>query len=119
MTLKDRLKVATKKQLQECLDLLEFRQVGKESFSLPYKLKDLGNVKGSFSANVTLSNGCILIGVKEYSDHVSLDNLGFPILVERYEGSLYLRVWNDINKEDVTHHINMDGARNENRMDND
>lgn len=77
------------------------------------------NAKGSFSANVTLSNGCILIGVKEYSDHDSLDNLGFPILVERCEGSLYLRVWNDINEEDVTHHINMDGARNEYRIGNE
>ena len=119
MTLKDRLKIATKKQLQECLDLLEFRQVGKESFSLLYKLKDLGDKKGSFSANVTLSNGSILIGVKGFSDFNSEDNSGFPILVERYEGELYLRVWNDINDEDVTNHICMSGAEITNRMGND
>lgn len=119
MTLKDRLKVATKKQLQECLDLLEFRQVGKESFSLPYKLKDLGDKKGSFSANVTLCNGSILIGVKGFSDYNSEDDSGFPILVEKYKGGLYLRIWNDINDEDVTNNICMSGAEITNRIGND
>ena len=114
MTLKDRLKVATKKQLQECLDLLEFRQVAIKPFKLSMKLKDKEN-NGSTATTLTFADDGILFQVKGHSDSTSADDKGYPIYIERYNKEIYVRVWGDINEEDVTENICIKKARNKER----
>lgn len=115
LTLKDRLKIATNKQLRECRSLLQYRQTGKGPFMFPIILKDRGEVKGNTKACITLENDCILFNAKGYSDCVTANDQGYPFLIERYNKEIYIRLWNDINTEDPTDNISLRGARNDNR----
>lgn len=62
-------------------------------------------------------NGSLVISVEGYGDSASVDGAGHPILLELYEGKLRLHVWADINKEDPTHTIELEGARESARED--
>jgi hypothetical protein len=57
----------------------------------------------------------ISIRVEGYSDACSLDGCGTPILIERWEGELRVVIWGDINQEDPTHIISLEGARESKR----
>ncbi len=48
-----------------------------------------------------------------YGDATSQPGYGIPIVVEVYEGELRLLVWADINQENPTHIISLEGAREE------
>ncbi|WP_224056005.1 hypothetical protein [Vibrio penaeicida] len=71
------------------------------------------------SASIEIGNigGELLLSAKGYSDCNSEDNVGFPLLIENNAGNLQLRVWADINKEDPTHVISLQGAKNEMRQE--
>tara|TARA_R100000963_G_scaffold34870_1_gene29979 strand:- start:644 stop:916 length:273 start_codon:yes stop_codon:yes gene_type:complete len=43
-------------------------------------------------------------------DHNSGVSDGFPVVVEFYDGKPRVHVWADINQEDATHTIELDGA---------
>lgn len=47
-----------------------------------------------------------------YSDCSSADNRGVPVFIEKYEGEMAVRVFGDINREDPTERISLNGARN-------
>lgn len=51
------------------------------------------------------------IGAKGYGSYTMEDGSGFPVYIEFYEGKLMLRVWADINSEEPTHTISLEGAR--------
>lgn len=53
----------------------------------------------------------LLIAPVGYGDYSSMEGLGCPILLERYGGRLRLVVWGDINQEEPTHIIDLEGAR--------
>lgn len=59
----------------------------------------------------------LLIRFKGYGDCCSAEGHGVPIILERYEGKLRLIVWADINKEDPTHIIDLEEAREDNRKE--
>lgn len=48
-----------------------------------------------------------------YSDATSEPGFGAPIFLELYQGELRLVVWSDINCEEPTHVISLDGAKEE------
>lgn len=50
-----------------------------------------------------------------YGDYASSNGRGVPILLELYNGRLYLIVYADIHSEHPTHEIDMEGAREERR----
>ena len=52
----------------------------------------------------------IFIRVKGYGDCSSADGYGCPIWIEFYEGKLMVRLWSDINSEDPTNSVSMEGA---------
>lgn len=52
----------------------------------------------------------LLIGVEGYGEKNGNGD-GFPILIELHGGELLVRLWADINQEDPTHCISMEGAR--------
>lgn len=59
----------------------------------------------------------LLIKVDGYGDAVSADGSGFPILIEYHDGKLQVVLWADINKEDTTHVIDLEGARESKRKE--
>jgi hypothetical protein len=58
----------------------------------------------------------ILIHPKGYGDYYS-QGKGTPVMLELYEGRLRLVVWADINKQEATHIIDLEGARESNRKE--
>ncbi|MAG25945.1 hypothetical protein CMI47_10240 [Candidatus Pacearchaeota archaeon] len=59
----------------------------------------------------------VLVCPDGYGDFSSADGEGEPILLEICEGKLRLVIWGDINKEDPTHIIDLEGAREDKRKD--
>lgn len=51
-----------------------------------------------------------------YGDACSHDGEGSPVMLEVWEGELRVVIWGDINKEDPTHIISLEGAREEKRQ---
>lgn len=57
------------------------------------------------------------VRIDGYSDCSSNDSEGAPIYLEKYEDEMFLRVFSDINCEEPTHSISLNGARNTKRID--
>jgi hypothetical protein len=55
----------------------------------------------------------IEIGFKGFGESCAVPGQGRPVRIEYYEGELRLLVWADITKEDPTHVIVLDGAKEE------
>ena len=53
----------------------------------------------------------IELGFEGYGECGAADGYGRPVRVELYEGKLRLLVWADINSEDPTHTIELNGAQ--------
>lgn len=61
--------------------------------------------------SVELVNGAIQIKAKGYGDNLSADDDGVPIIIEQFNGELRVVVWGDINQEDATDIISLEGAK--------
>lgn len=57
------------------------------------------------------SASCILLFCEGYGDKGSELPDGCPLMIELYDGELRLIVFGDINREDPTHVISLEGAR--------
>jgi|694.fasta_scaffold139348_2 hypothetical protein len=51
-----------------------------------------------------------------YGDYCSVIGNGCPVLLEVCQGRLRLVVWADINQEEPTHYIDLEGAREDKRL---
>ena len=85
--------------------------------SMKFILKDINGEKPFPSNNVmvgTVRNDphgrFLILAVHGYGEKTSSDGNGEPILLENVDGKLRLVVWSDINKEDPTHIVDMEGA---------
>ena len=78
-------------------------------------LVDKGDTKKKVPAEIEIINGSIYIKAKGYGDACSKDGYGNPIIVEVWDGELRVVVWSDINQEDPTHNISMEGAKENKR----
>ena len=67
--------------------------------------------------NITNGPNGILVAVQGYGDMPSPDGQGQPILIEKYNGELRVVIWSDINQEDPTHIISLEGAREDKRLE--
>jgi len=56
------------------------------------------------------SGNMLMIGVEGYEEKCG-DGNDFPILIELHDGELKVRLWGDVNEEDPTHCISMEGAK--------
>ncbi len=54
-----------------------------------------------------------------YGDYGSTAGHGCPVMIEHYDGVLRLLVWGDINQQDPTHIIDLEGALEAKRVDDD
>jgi hypothetical protein len=52
-----------------------------------------------------------------YSDCCSKGDNGTPVYIEKYNGDLRIIVYSDINREEPTHIISLEGARNDKRVE--
>ena len=68
-------------------------------------------------AQMSGADNMLLIGVDGYGEMTAYDGHGFPILVEFHQGELQVMVWGDINNEDPTHVISLEGAREDARKE--
>ena len=59
----------------------------------------------------------IMIGAEGYGECATLEGGGFPIVIEFHEGKFRLMVWGDINEQDPTHVISLEGAREDARTE--
>lgn len=67
------------------------------------------------AVEVRLANGFLEIAPQGYGDFGS--TVGCPVVLERMNGRLVLRVFGDINQEDATEQIDLEGAREINRKE--
>lgn len=72
-----------------------------------------GDVSGTVSTNPYLG---LSVSVNGYSDCSSEDDDGCLVYVEKYEDELQVRIYGDINKEEPSHNISLEGARNSLRI---
>ena len=66
---------------------------------------------GPLEVEIDYGDGAISIRAKGYGDACTQDGYGSPILVEYWGAELRVVVWSDINHEDPTHTINVEGAK--------
>jgi hypothetical protein len=59
----------------------------------------------------------VAIKAERYGDYCSTKGSGTPALLELADGELRLAVWSDINKEDTTHIIGLEEAKEKHRVE--
>jgi hypothetical protein len=62
-------------------------------------------------ATIDADESGINLGFAGYSDYSSAQGFGRPIFIEFRHGQLTLHVWTDIHKEDPTHVLSLENAR--------
>jgi len=75
---------------------------------IPFRLVDSASIEPDKTGTLRVGQA-IEIQVDGYGDKCS-GKKGTPIFVEQYEGTLRVALWADINQEDCTHSVNMEGA---------
>lgn len=63
--------------------------------------------------------GELLLSAVGFSDNSSADDKGYPLMVRNRGGALCVTAWTDINEEDPTMEVSLNGARNECRTDDE
>lgn len=63
-------------------------------------------------------NTILEIGADGYGEKTAKEGYGFPVIIEYHEGHFRVIIWGDINKEDPTHIISLEGAKENVRHDN-
>jgi hypothetical protein len=86
----------------------------------PFKLTDdcnteEGDITGYIDNSLNLG---IALNFSGYSDYCSNDDNGTPIYIQAHNNELKVIIYGDINQEDPTHSISIEGARTGKRVDN-
>ena len=68
---------------------------------------------------INVVGGQLGIRIEGYGDKCSADGKGQPIMLDYMANRLEVVVWSNINEEDPTHYIKMEGAMEKNRVDDD
>jgi len=66
---------------------------------------------------VSIDNQVLFIRPNGYGDSCSMDGRGCPVVIEIADGELRIVVWGDINSEEYTHIISLEGAREDRRVE--
>lgn len=83
--------------------------------SIPFMFKDLEDHNDNVSGFVNIGVDGLGINFSGYSDFISDDDEGTPIVIECLDGNVGVYLFSDINDEDSTHDMFLDGAKNEAR----
>lgn len=80
--------------------------------TLHHPIRDAGEGYDDIQPCLIEVNGqSIQIGFEGYGECGAAEGYGRPVVIELYEGKLRLLVWSDINSEDPTHTIELNGAQ--------
>jgi len=63
------------------------------------------------------NDGLVMIGAEGYGEMTAEEGHGFPVVIEHHNGELRMLVWANINQEDPTDIISLEGAREDARAD--
>ncbi|WP_054578141.1 hypothetical protein [Vibrio alginolyticus] len=86
--------------------------------AIPFKLNDHSPEGGEpISGSVVLGHDGVEIKLKGFSDATSKDNKGTVAFLEQHDNQVLLRAYSDVNREDPTDAISLEGARNTARVD--
>lgn len=107
-----------------CYDQSEQKNIAKHvqelNCPIPCNLEDKSTSDSTaIKANVVFGWDGLSIQIDGYSDYSSEDNGGIVVYLESWGRSVNLRAYADINCEEPTDVINLDGARNECRVPTD
>ena len=84
--------------------------------NLTFKLRD-AEVQDEISGTVdTTSDIGISISFSGYGDCCHEDGYGSPVFIEKYDGNVMIRIYGDINSEEPTHNISLEGAKLNKRL---
>lgn len=86
--------------------------------TLNTKIRDAATGK-ELPITIDVSEQGIFIGAKGYGEKTTYSHLARPIMIECDHGELRVIVWSNINEEDPTSVINMMGARESNRKEDE
>ncbi|MGR5448539.1 hypothetical protein ACP3V3_01900 [Vibrio sp. PNB22_3_1] len=86
--------------------------------NIGHALYELDNQKQTTIYTEHQNESAIGVRLDGFSDNVSHDDFGHPVLIEQLNGELRVVIWSDINQEDPTHIISLENARN-GRRDSD
>ena len=75
------------------------------------------NHSGTLPTRVIANDSALSIFPLGYGDFSSADGHGYPVFLELYQGTLRLVVFADINQEEPTHIIDLEGAREDRRIE--
>lgn len=78
-------------------------------------LHDSGDITNNTLTTVEFGSHNIYIRFEGYGDCASEDGHGDPIMIEIHNGVPRVIVWGDINKEDPTNIISLEGAQEDKR----
>ena len=79
-------------------------------------LKDKGNTDKQVEIKIKSDSDCIAIFPSSYGEKSAQDGYGAPVLLEIWDGELRVVVWSDINDDDPTDIISLEGAREDTRI---
>lgn len=84
---------------------------------LDLKVYGKGETPRSVEVEIAEEPTCIEIKPQGYGDYASAKGKGVPIILEVTDSKLRLVVWADINADEPTHIIDLEGAREEARKE--
>ena len=67
--------------------------------------------------DITIVGGRLLINIDGYGDKLTCDGDGEPVMLELNDGELRVVIWGDINKENPTEIISLEGSKESKRKD--
>jgi hypothetical protein len=78
------------------------------------KLRDETSGK-TVGCSIVFENGKVWVQLDGYGECSSQAGRGYPVGIEYYEDQMWVTVWGDINRDDPTERLCIDGARESNR----
>ncbi len=75
------------------------------------------NGKVKIKTKLCLDDTLVEISANGYGEKLAEDGYGCPVVVEYYEGKLSVVVWDNINDETPSHIIDLEGAREDKRIE--
>jgi hypothetical protein len=82
-----------------------------------FELKDVDGSGNSVKGEVVVSPRHILVKLDGYGEKTAAVGCGQPVLIELTEKGVRVIVWGDINSEEPTSCVSLEGAREEKRKD--
>jgi hypothetical protein len=83
---------------------------GDNELEVHVSLTDVYGKAKPMPVTICIRRNSVSFHFEGFGDHVTEDEDGTPVLVEQHHGVPVVYVWDDINEEDPTYQIVLDGA---------